>query len=82
MKEKQEEFFVPGKDGRTIKIRPPRIEDARRIQVLYSEIYGSNYPMPIIYDRDRLLATIASPDFFWLVGEDNGRIIGSIMYRN
>jgi len=81
MKEKQEEFFVPGKDGRTIKIRPPRIEDARRIQVLYSEIYGSNYPMPIIYDRDRLLATIASPDFFWLVGEDNGRIIGSIMYE-
>ncbi|MDD2772111.1 MAG: GNAT family N-acetyltransferase [Elusimicrobiales bacterium] len=68
-------------DGQEIRIRNARVEDARRIQVLYSEIYGPTYPIPVISDREKMKKALASDDYFWLVGEHNGRIIGSLIYQ-
>jgi hypothetical protein len=60
-----------------IRIRNARVEDARRIQVLYSEIYGANYSMSLIYDRVKMCKALQSDEYFWLVGDYNGRIIAS-----
>jgi len=76
-----EVLLSTGEEGADIRIRNARPEDARRIQVLYGEVYGANYSMPLIYDRERVKAAIENDNFFWLVGEHNGRIIGSLLYQ-
>lgn len=60
-----------------IRIRNARQEDGRRIQVLFAEVYGHNYPMSLVSDRAKMSRAIAGDDYFWLVGEHNGRIIAS-----
>ena len=63
-----------------IKLRPARIEDARRIQVLYAEVYGQHYTIPIVYDRGLMCRAIEGDSHFWLVAEHKGRIIASLVY--
>ncbi|NLO92092.1 MAG: GNAT family N-acetyltransferase, partial [Elusimicrobia bacterium] len=63
-----------------IKLRPARIEDARRIQMLYAEVYGQHYTIPTVYDRGLMCRAIESDSYFWLVGEHKGRIIASLVY--
>lgn len=76
-----EVLLSTGEEGADIRIRNARPEDARRIQVLYGEVYGPNYSLPLIYDRERVKEAIENDNFFWLVGEHNGRIIGSLLYQ-
>jgi len=61
-------------------IRPARLIDARRIQVLYTEVYGSSYSIPIITDKEKMKSAIESDDYYWLVGDYNSRIIASLVY--
>ncbi|MFA5161080.1 MAG: GNAT family N-acetyltransferase [Elusimicrobiales bacterium] len=69
-----------GTEGREIRVRNARSEDARRIQALYSEVYGSSYSVSVVTDREKMKKAIASDDYFWLVGEHEGRIIASLFY--
>ncbi len=66
-----------GETNFQIRIRSARLEDARRIQVLYAEVYGHNYPMSLVSDRAKMNNAITSDSYYWLVGEHNGRIIAS-----
>ena len=75
-----EVLLSTGEDGQEIRIRNARIEDARRIQVLYSEIYGANYSTSLIFDREEMRKAIQSDEYFWLVGDHNDRVIGSLLY--
>jgi RimJ/RimL family protein N-acetyltransferase len=61
-------------------IRPARLIDARRIQVLYTEVYGSSYSVPIITDPEKMKQAIESDDYYWLVGDYNSKIIASLVY--
>lgn len=63
-----------------IKLRSARLEDARRIQMLYAEVYGQHYTIPIVYDRGLMCRAIEGDSHFWLVGEHKGRIIASLVY--
>ena len=63
-----------------IKIRLAKISDMRRIQVMYAEVYGANYSIPLITDKDKMREAIESDLYYWLVAESNGRIIASLIY--
>jgi RimJ/RimL family protein N-acetyltransferase len=69
---------IPGKGD--VLIRPARLIDARRIQVLYTEVYGSSYSVPIITDPEKMKQAIESDDYYWLVGDYNSKIIASLVY--
>lgn len=61
-------------------IRPARLIDARRIQVLYTEVYGSSYSVSIITNPEKMKRAIESDEYYWLVAEFNGKIVGSLVY--
>lgn len=63
-----------------IKIRVPRLGDMRRIRVLYAEVYGGNYSVPLIVDENKMRFAIDNDFYYWLVAECDGRIIASLIY--
>ncbi|PIS47323.1 MAG: hypothetical protein COT17_04065 [Elusimicrobia bacterium CG08_land_8_20_14_0_20_51_18] len=77
-KKMEKTVTVPGKGE--ITIRPARIQDMRRIQVLYAEIYGASYSVTLITDKEKMRYAIEHDDYYWLVAEFQNRIIGSLVY--
>ncbi len=68
-------------DGKPdIVIRLARIPDMRRIQMLYVEVYGGNYSVPIVTDKERMRRAIENDDYCWIVAECEGRVVGSLVY--
>ena len=63
-----------------ITIRLAKIPDMRRIQMLYAEVYGGNYAISLITDKDKMRRAIENDSYYWLVAESEGRIIGSLVY--
>ena len=63
-----------------IVIRLARVQDMRRIQMLYAEIYGGSYSIPIVTDKEKMRSAIEDNDYYWLVAENNDRIVGSLVY--
>jgi len=61
-------------------IRLAKVQDMRRIQMLYAEVYGANYPIPIIMDKGLMRHAIEDNDYYWLVAECQGRVVGSLVY--
>ncbi|HNW43026.1 MAG TPA: hypothetical protein PKI19_00875 [Elusimicrobiales bacterium] len=61
-------------------VRLARVQDMRRIQMLYAEVYGSNYSVPIVTDKELMRRAIEDNEYYWLVAECRGRIIGSLVY--
>ncbi|MBI4657165.1 MAG: GNAT family N-acetyltransferase [Elusimicrobia bacterium] len=61
-------------------IRTAKVSDIRRIQVLYTEVYGASYSISIVTDREKAKHAIESDDYYWLVVECEGKIIGSLVY--
>ena len=61
-------------------IRLAKVPDMRRIQMLYAEVYGAAYPIPIIADKDKMRSAIENDEYYWLVAECQGRVIGSLVY--
>ena len=69
---------TPGKPD--VLIRLAKVADMRRIQMLYAEVYGASYPIPIIMDKDKMRSAIENDDYYWMVAECGGRIVGSLVY--
>lgn len=63
-----------------IVIRLARTLDMRRIQMLYAEVYGAAYPISIIADREKMRRAIEDDDYYWVVADCQGRIVGSLVY--
>ncbi len=61
-------------------IRLAKVSDMRRIQMMYTEVYGVNYSVPLIIDKDLMRFAIENDQYYWLVAETNSRIIGSLVY--
>ena len=70
---------LPG--GDRLLLRRAQVSDLRRIQMLYAEVYGPNYPMAIISDAALLRAAVTSREYFWLVADRQGRIMASLIYE-
>ena len=61
-------------------IRLAKVQDMRRIQMLYAEIYGGSYSVPIVTDKDKMRSAIEHDEYYWLVAECQGRVVGSLVY--
>ncbi len=61
-------------------IRLAKAQDMRRIQMLYAEVYGASYPIPIIVDKEKMRHAIEDNDYYWLVAECQGRVVASLVY--
>mgnify|MGYP001157863180 CR=1 FL=1 len=64
-----------------VRIRTAVPNDARRIQTLYAEIYGADYSVPLVTDRESLVKLISGDNSYWLVADHNGRIVGSLAFE-
>jgi len=62
-------------------IRQAKVADMRRIQMLYAEVYGASYPIPIIMDKDKMRHAIEHDEYYWMVAECQGRVVGSLVYE-
>ena len=62
-------------------IRLANTHDMRRIQMLYAEVYGGSYSIPIVTDKELMRRAIENNDYYWLVAESSGRIVGSLVYE-
>jgi RimJ/RimL family protein N-acetyltransferase len=80
MAHKKIEKIIKTEGKQDITIRLARIADMRRIQMLYAEVYGAAYPIPIIADKDKMRSAIENDEYYWLVAECQGRVIGSLVY--
>ncbi|MFA5139075.1 MAG: GNAT family N-acetyltransferase [Elusimicrobiota bacterium] len=69
---------LPG--GQPLRLRRAQPGDMRRIQVLYAQVYGPNYPIPVIQDPVRTRRAIESDRYLWLVADHGGRIVASLVY--
>lgn len=63
-----------------ISIRLAKVADMRRIQMLYAEVYGGSYSIPIVVDADKMRSAIEDDDYYWLVADCQGRIVASLVY--
>lgn len=61
-------------------IRLAKIQDMRRIQMLYAEVYGGKYSIPIVTDKDKMRRAIEDDEYYWMVAECQGRVVGSLVY--
>lgn len=61
-------------------IRVAKLADMRRIQMLYAEVYGGSYSIPIVTDKEKMRSAIENDDYYWMVAECEGRIVGSLVY--
>jgi len=80
MAHKKIEKIIKTEGKPDIIIRLARIADMRRIQMLYAEVYGAAYPIPIIADKEKMRSAIENDEYYWLVAECQGRVIGSLVY--
>lgn len=80
MAHKKIEKIIKAEGKQDIIIRLARIADMRRIQMLYAEVYGAAYPIPIIADKDKMRSAIENDEYYWLVAECQSRVIGSLVY--
>jgi len=77
---KKLEQIIKNEGKPDIVIRVAKVADMRRIQVLYTEIYGGNYSIPIVTDKDKMRSAIENDEYYWLVADCEGKIIGSLVY--
>ncbi|MBU2531032.1 MAG: hypothetical protein KKD35_08370 [Elusimicrobia bacterium] len=77
---KKAEKIIRTKGKPNIIIRLAKVSDMRRIQMMYAEVYGVNYSIPLIIDKDLMRFAIESDQYYWLVAESNLRIIASLVY--
>lgn len=64
-----------------MKIRRARLEDGPKIIELYHEVYGGTYPDRSMTDHVAFRQTVADPQVFWFVGEEDENLIASLVLR-
>lgn len=80
MTEKVFDKITMGEGDHCIEIRLAAVKDIRRIQMLYAEVYGGSYSIPIVNDKEAMRNAIESDSYYWVVGDHGGRIVGSLVY--
>ncbi len=63
-----------------ITVRLAKTQDMRRIQMLYAEVYGGSYSISMVTDKEKMRSAIEDDEYYWLVAEAKGRIVGSLVY--
>ena len=55
--------------------------DSYQIVDLYRRIYQGTYSDPMMADAIQLAEVLTRDEYHWIVGESNGEIVGSVVYR-
>lgn len=58
-------------------VRPARESDLEGLTALFRAAYGESYAVREVYDEEALKRGIWSDNIFWLVAEEEGRVVGS-----
>jgi len=80
MAHKKIEKIIKGEGKPDVVIRLAKVQDMRRIQMLYAEVYGGSYSVSIVTDKDKMRRAIEDNEYYWLVAECQGRVVGSLVY--
>lgn len=80
MSSKKIEQVIKTEGKPDIVIRRARVQDMRRIQMLYAEVYGGNYSISLITDKDKMRRAIEDDSYYWVVSDCEGRMVGSLVY--
>ena len=80
MAQKKIERVIRAEGKSDVVIRLAKVQDMRRIQMLYAEIYGGSYSIPIVTDKEKMRRAIEDNEYYWLVAECQGRVVGSLVY--
>ena len=67
MSVKKTEKIIKNEGRPDIIVRVARVADMRRIQMLYAEIYGGNYSISLITDKEKMRRAIENDEYYWLV---------------
>jgi len=80
MAQKKIERVIRAEGKPDVVIRLAKVQDMRRIQMLYAEVYGGSYSIPIVTDKEKMRRAIEDNEYYWLVAECQGRVVGSLVY--
>lgn len=80
MPQKKIERVIHAEGRPDVTIRLAKTADMRRIQMLYAEVYGGSYSIPIVTDKEKMRRAIEDDEYYWLVAESEGRVVGSLVY--
>ena len=80
MAHKKIELIIKSEGKSDVVIRLAKVQDMRRIQMLYAEVYGGSYSIPIVTDKEKMRRAIEDNEYYWLVAECQGRVVGSLVY--
>jgi RimJ/RimL family protein N-acetyltransferase len=80
MAQKKIERVIRAEGKPDVVIRLAKVQDMRRIQMLYAEVYGGSYSVPIVTDKEKMRRAIEDNEYYWLVAECQGRVVGSLVY--
>ena len=80
MAQKKIERVIRAEGKSDVVIRLAKVQDMRRIQMLYAEVYGGSYSIPIVTDKEKMRRAIEDNEYYWLVAECQGRVVGSLVY--
>jgi RimJ/RimL family protein N-acetyltransferase len=80
MAHKKIEKIIKSEGKPDVVIRLAKIADMRRIQMLYAEVYGGSYSVSIVTDKEKMRRAIEDNEYYWLVAECQGRVVGSLVY--
>jgi len=64
----------------TVRLRVAEEKDMDSIKALYDIVYGGNYTLPEVNDRDKMKWAIHDPNYLWLLNEQDGQIVGSVLF--
>lgn len=67
-------------EGSEVTLRVATEADMDDIKHLYYLVYGGRYTLPEVNDRDKMKWAIHDPNYFWLLCEDLGRLVGSVIF--
>ncbi|MHC9539990.1 MAG: hypothetical protein AB9903_10765 [Vulcanimicrobiota bacterium] len=63
-----------------VTLRVTEEKDMDNIKALYNVVYGGNYTLPEVNDRDKMKWAIHDPNYLWLLNEQDGQIVGSVLF--
>jgi hypothetical protein len=67
-------------ENKVLTLREAVEADSDAIKSLYFKVYGGSYTLPEVNDTEKMRWAINDPNYFWLLGEINGKLTASVIF--
>lgn len=71
---------IEAEDGKELILRRATPKDMDDLKSLYYRVYGGKYTLPEINDTDKMKWLLHDPNYLWLIIEDKGFIVASLIF--